>query len=45
MGTGMWGSGLQFIAITPESGEIIREFIHDEVTHGMDSPEKDYWEL
>ena len=38
---GMWGIGLQFLATTPESGEIIRRFIHDEVTHGMDPPEED----
>jgi CheY-like chemotaxis protein len=41
----MWGIGLQFLATTPESGEIIRRFIHDEVTHGMDPPEEDYWKL
>jgi len=34
--SGMWGIGLQFLATSPESGEIIRRFIHDEVTHGMD---------
>lgn len=42
---GMWGIGLQFLAATPESGEIIRRFIHDEVTHGMDPPEEDFREL
>jgi CheY-like chemotaxis protein len=34
--SGMWGIGLQFIATSPEAGEIIRRFIHDEVTQGMD---------
>jgi CheY-like chemotaxis protein len=33
---GMWGIGLQFFETSPEAGEIIRRFIHDEVTHGMD---------
>jgi len=39
---GMWGIGLQFLATSPESGEIIRTFIHNEVTHGMDPPQEDY---
>jgi CheY-like chemotaxis protein/Tfp pilus assembly protein PilZ len=34
---GMWGVGLQFLAAPPEAAEIIRRFIHDEVTHGMDT--------
>ncbi len=34
--SGMWGVGLQFLRTSPEAGEIIRSFIHDEVTHGMD---------
>ena len=38
---GMWGIGLQFLATTPEAGEIIRRFIHDEVTHGMGSAWED----
>jgi CheY-like chemotaxis protein len=38
---GMWGIGLQFFATSPESGEIIRRFIHDEVTHGMDPAGED----
>ena len=42
---GMWGIGLQFLATTPESGEIIRRFIHDEVTHGLDPAWEDYGEL
>lgn len=34
--SGMWGAGLEFVKSSPEAGEIIRRFIHDEVTHGMD---------
>jgi Tfp pilus assembly protein PilZ len=34
--SGMWGVGLQFLRTSPEAGEIMRRFIHDEVTHGMD---------
>lgn len=36
--SGMWGVGLQFVRTSPEAGEIMRRFIHDEVTHGMDRP-------
>ncbi len=32
----MWGIGLQFLRTSPEAGEIIRRFINDEVTHGID---------
>lgn len=38
---GMWGIGLQFLATSPGAGEIIRRFIHDEVTHGMDPATED----
>jgi CheY-like chemotaxis protein len=34
--SGMWGVGLQFLSTSAEAGEIMRRFIHDEVTHGMD---------
>ncbi len=34
--SGMWGIGLQFLRTSPEAGEIIRTFINDEVTHGID---------
>ncbi len=34
--SGMWGVGLQFLNTPPRAGEIIRNFIHDTVTHGMD---------
>jgi hypothetical protein len=33
---GIWGIGLEFLRTSPEAGEIIRGFINDEVTHGMD---------
>jgi CheY-like chemotaxis protein len=39
--SGMWGIGLQFLATSPEFAEIIRRFIHDEVTHGMDPSGED----
>jgi len=39
--SGMWGVGLQFLTTSPGSGEIIRRFIHDEVTHGMDPAGED----
>ncbi len=34
--SGMWGIGLQFLKRSPEAGEIIRRFINEEVTHGME---------
>jgi DNA-binding response OmpR family regulator len=34
--SGIWGVGLQFLKTSPEAGEIIRRFINDVVTHGMD---------
>lgn len=33
---GMWGIGFKFIMTSPETGEIIRRFINDEVTHGIE---------
>ena len=36
--SGMWGIGLEFLKRSPEAGEIIRRFINDEVTHGMEPP-------
>jgi hypothetical protein len=36
---GMWGIGLQFLKTSPETGEIIRRFINDEVTHGIEPAE------
>ena len=32
----LWGVGLQFLETSPEAGEIIRRFINDEVTHGIE---------
>jgi hypothetical protein len=32
----MWGIGLQFLTASPETGEIIRRFINEEVTHGIE---------
>ncbi len=34
--SGMWGVGLQFLKTSPAAGEIIRRFINDEVTHGIE---------
>jgi len=34
--SGIWGVGLQFVKKSPAAGEIIRSFINDMVTHGMD---------
>jgi CheY-like chemotaxis protein len=38
--SGMWGIGLQFLKTSPEAAEIIRRFIHDEVTHGIETAEE-----
>jgi hypothetical protein len=35
----MWGVGLQFLNTPPEAGELIRNFVNDVVTHGMDAAE------
>jgi CheY-like chemotaxis protein len=34
--SGLWGIGLQFVETSPQAAEIIRGFINDEVTHGME---------
>ena len=34
--SGLWGIGLQFLETSPQAAEIIRRFINDEVTHGME---------
>lgn len=34
--SGLWGIGLQFLETSPQAAEIIRGFINDEVTHGME---------
>jgi hypothetical protein len=39
--SGIWGVGLQFVKKSPAAGEIIRSFINDMVTHGMDRDRED----
>ena len=34
--SGMWSTGLQFLKTSPQAAQIIREFINDEATHGME---------
>lgn len=34
--SGMWGIGLQFLRTSPETGEIVRQFINDEAVHGIE---------
>jgi hypothetical protein len=34
--SGMWGIGLQFLTTSPEAGEIVRQFINNEVVHGIE---------